>query len=103
VGIDFRETKIDGYWINLSWGGDMPELFNEYEATNEAGQRLGREFAYAIEPIIRRWQQAGYSLRDIKAVMDSELDGFICEEILRAAMTKSKASRVQLNKKGGKP
>jgi len=54
-------------------------LFNENDRYSEAGLNLSNEAEEAIEPIMKKWADKGFSIRDIEyiikqAALDTSLD-----------------------------
>lgn len=44
----------------------MKSLFNEKEDWTEESRKLDRELGEALKPIIQKWVDLGYSVRDIQ-------------------------------------
>jgi DNA-binding transcriptional MerR regulator len=44
-------------------------LFNEYESYTKEGYRLSDELHLALEPIIKKWADLGFSVKDIESIM----------------------------------
>ena len=66
----------------------MKRLFNEYEARNKDGNKLGDDVATALDPIIEKWHGKGFSVRDIELIITSEVCAKCAEECLRKAVEK---------------
>lgn len=47
----------------------MKPLFNEYEAYNEEGGQVSDEIQKALFPIMKKWAEKGYSVKDIEAIV----------------------------------
>lgn len=43
-------------------------LFNKYEAYNTKGGELGDEVSKALDPIIKKWADKGYAVKDIESI-----------------------------------
>jgi hypothetical protein len=51
----------------------MKRLFDEKEGWTEESRALDVELAVAISPVIRKWADSGYSLRDIHYVAEQSV------------------------------
>lgn len=79
----------------------MKSLFNQYEAMNEDGCRLARDFEDVIEPVILRFVNEGYSLREISATCFNTLDAMLCEKLLlKGIRMRQKERESTLTKQG---
>ena len=53
----------------------MKHLFNDKDEWTEESRNLDREVGEALRPIIKKWLDAGYSIRDIQlSVMFSAME-----------------------------
>jgi hypothetical protein len=68
----------------------MKSLFNEYEAINREGRKLGVSIEKAINPIVQEWAFYGYSIRDIEAILIANVTVICAEKRLVNAVYKKK-------------
>lgn len=66
-------------------------MYNGFEALTPAGAEVATMVSKAIRPIIADCQKWGYSLRDVEAVIHSEVAAMMAETILKAAVAMRKA------------
>lgn len=50
----------------------MKRLFNEEDRYNDVATTISDEARKALEPIVKKWAEQGYSIRDIEYIINAE-------------------------------
>lgn len=73
-------------------------FFNDYEALNTDGITFCREIGQAVKPVIQKYIDDGFSLRDIQLVLADEALSIMAGHIIMNGINKKKAERLaQMN------
>jgi len=77
----------------------MKSLFNKYEAYTKEGSELSDEAYKLIEPLIEKWAQKNYKIRDIgEIVSDSVQTMVVFSRIEKAIKMRIQEKKQQQNK-----
>ena len=73
----------------------MKSFFNEYEALTEDGLEICKSVSEALHPILKKYQEKGYPVREIESIMIENVIYDSALLILVEATKKRTAKRAQ--------